>query len=137
MNAVQIALVRDTWSSVRPISQTAAKLFYDRLFELEPSVRPLFTTPVDVQGRKVMQLIDFAVDRLSRPETIVAELRELGRRHVVYGVEDRHYDVVGAALLWTLEQGLGEGFTPEVREAWAEAYALLTGAMRGPTAEAA
>lgn len=137
MNAVQITLVRSTWSKIRPISETAAKLFYDRLFELDPSVKPLFKSSVDEQGRKLMQLIDVAVDRLSRPETLVSELRDLGRRHVAYGVEDRHYDIVGAALLWTLEQGLGEDFTPEARQAWTEAYVLLAGTMRGPAAEAA
>ena len=137
MNHEQIALVQSTWAKVRPISNTAAKLFYERLFALDPSVRPLFKSPIEAQGAKLVRLIDVAVSGLSRVEALAPVLRDLGNRHVGYGVEDHHYDTVGAALLWTLEQGLGTDFTPQVRAAWSEAYGLLSGTMRTPTAEAA
>jgi hemoglobin-like flavoprotein len=137
MKSEQIVLVQSSWEKVKPISETAAALFYGRLFELDPSLKPLFKAPIEEQGRKLMGMITIAVNGLDRLEALVPAVQELGARHVGYGVKDHHYDTVGAALLWTLEQGLGPDFTPEVREAWSQTYSVLADTMRGAVAEAA
>jgi hemoglobin-like flavoprotein len=129
MNADQIAIVQETFEKVRPISETAAELFYKRLFELNPSLKPLFKGDMKKQGRMLMQMIDFAVKGIDEPDTILPTIQDLGKRHVGYGVKEEYYDTVGEALLWALEQGLGESFTPEAKNAWAEAYRLLSGVM--------
>src|SRR5262249_28238363 len=121
MDAAQIAVVQSTFDKVRPLSDTTAEMFYTRLFELDSSVQALFKGDMKAQGRKLMHMIGLAVSGLNRLETLVPAVQDLGTRHVDYGVKHEHYDTVGAALLWTLEQGLGEDFTPEVKEAWAEA----------------
>lgn len=125
----QKALVESTWENVRPISDKAAELFYGKLFELEPSVKPLFKTDLQSQGVKLMKTIGLAVNGLKNLDAIVPVVQDLGRRHVGYGVQKQHYATVGEALLWTLEQGLGEAFTPEVKEAWANVYGLLSSVM--------
>jgi hemoglobin-like flavoprotein len=131
-------LVRSTWALVRPIQEEAARLFYGRLFETDPSTRPLFAHSDMVrQGRMLMQTINIAVTSLDRLEEIRPAIEDLGRRHAGYGVTAEHYASVGAALLWTLGQGLGEEFTPEVEEAWAETYWTLATIMKGAMAEAA
>jgi len=140
MTPEQIRLVRATWSEVVPIANTAARLFYGRLFEIEPDLRRLFQqTDMTSQRTKLLQTLSVAVAALDKMDTLGPALAALGRRHEGYGVEDRHYDLVGAALLWTLEQGLGDGFTPSVRDAWTAAYTMLAAAMRGTadTGEAA
>jgi hemoglobin-like flavoprotein len=134
MTAHQVLLVQQTFENVRPIAATAARLFYDRLFTLDPSLRSLFKGDMETQGHKLMQALAMAVGGLRAPESILPAVQALGARHRHYGVEPRHYDTVGTALLWTLEQGLGDGFTPDVREAWAAAYGLLAGAMQTPPA---
>jgi hemoglobin-like flavoprotein len=131
MTPAQIDLVRSTWEQVMPIADTAAELFYGRVFEMEPAARRLFGTDMADQRRKLMQTLAVAVAALDKLETLRPALEGLGRRHVEYGVQDHHYDLVGAALLWTLEQGLGDGFTGPVRDAWIEAYAALATIMRG------
>lgn len=135
MNPKQITLVQNTFKLVQPIAETAADLFYNRLFELDSSLRPLFKRDIKEQGKKLMQALAFVVKGLSKPETIIPVVQDLGRRHVHYGVEDAHYDTVGTAMLWTLEQGLGEAFTSEVEEAWAAAYGLLAHVMKEAAAE--
>jgi hemoglobin-like flavoprotein len=130
MNAEQIAAVQSTFEKVHPLSDITAEMFYNRLFELDPSVQSLFKGDMKEQGRKLMHMISLAVSRLNRLETLVPAVQALGTRHVDYGVKHEHYDTVGAALLWTLEQSLGGDFTPEVKEAWAEAYHLLTDVMK-------
>jgi hemoglobin-like flavoprotein len=131
MTPAQIRLVRTTWDQVVLIADTAARLFYERLFEMEPELRRLFgRTDMEQQRKKLMQTLAVAVKALDQLETLRPALEALGRRHVNYGVEDRHYDLVGAALLWTLEQGLGDGYTESVRESWSSAYAILAGIMR-------
>jgi hemoglobin-like flavoprotein len=131
----QIALVQATWQQVTPIADTAARLFYGRLFELEPELRLLFgRTDMDEQRRKLMQMLAVAVAALDRPETLRPALEALGRRHVGYGVKDRHYDLVGAALLWTLEQGLGDEYTRSVRDAWTAVYTTLSTIMQDAAA---
>ena len=134
MSPEQIALVQKSFKHVEPIAEIAAGLFYDRLFELDPALRPLFRGDIKEQGRKLMQTLGIVVKGLTRLDTILPAVEELGRRHVHYGVQDRHYDTVGAALLWTLEKGLGAAFTPQVEDAWATAYGLLAGAMKAAAA---
>jgi nitric oxide dioxygenase len=113
----------------------AAALFYERLFAIDPSTRPLFRGDMKSQGAKLMAAIAAVVKSLDRIETMLDDLRALARRHDRYGVQEAHYASVGAALLWTLEQGLGFDFTPEVQEAWATAYGLLSSAMIAATSE--
>jgi len=134
MTPRQIELVRTTFRDIAPMAREAAALFYDRLFATDPSLRRLFRGNMVTQGAKLMQVLEAAIDRLDRIDTLVPVLRDLGRRHAGYGVVDGHYDTVGDAFLWTLEQSLGAGFTPEVREAWATAYGLLAGAMQAGAA---
>jgi hemoglobin-like flavoprotein len=137
MTNEQKELVQASWRKVVPIADTAATLFYDRLFEIDPSVRPLFrSTDMPEQRKKLMQMIGVAVSGLDRVEETLAAVAELGKRHGTYGVTDEHYDSVGAALLWTLEKGLGEQFTPDVRAAWATVYGLLASTMKGAVAVA-
>jgi nitric oxide dioxygenase len=129
MTPQQIALVRESFAKVVPIKEEAAALFYARLFAIDPSTRPLFRGDMKSQGVKLMAAIAAVVKALDRIEAMLDDLRALARRHDRYGVQEAHYASVGAALLWTLEQGLGFDFTPEVREAWATAYGLLSDAM--------
>ena len=129
MTPKEIEVVQRSFAKVAPIADTAAKLFYERLFELDPSLRPLFKTDMDEQGHRLMTMIAAAVEGLGNLETLVPVVQELGRRHVGYGVEPKHYDIVGQALLETLEKGLGPEFTPEVKAAWTSAYTILSGTM--------
>jgi nitric oxide dioxygenase len=137
MTRDDIALVRTSFAAVVPIADEAAALFYARLFELAPDTRPLFSGDVRTQGRKLMTMIGTVVHSLDNLAPLLAVIDNLGRRHVGYGVRDEHYAVVGEALLWTLGQGLGERFTPATREAWANAYTLLSGRMMTAAAEGA
>jgi len=130
MTPEQIRIVQSTWVRVLPIKDIAAQLFYKRLFEMDPSLRPLFRGDLREQGEKLMQIIDAAVNGLSHLERIVTAIRDLGRRHADYGVKDHHYDTVGAALLWTLKEGLGAEFTPKAKEAWAMVYGVLAATMQ-------
>jgi len=130
MTPHQIQLVQSTYSAVKPIAATAAELFYTRLFTLDPALRPLFKGEMHKQGQMLMSMIGSAVQGLSNLERLVPIVRQLGARHVGYGVRTEHYAVVGSALLWTLERGLGEAYTPEVNEAWASAYSLLADVMQ-------
>jgi hemoglobin-like flavoprotein len=132
MTPEQIRLVRTSWLEVLTIGDAAAGLFYARLFEVEPEVRRLFErTDMTAQRTKLLQTLRVAVAALDQMDTLGPALAAMGRRHSTYGVEDRHYALVGAALLWTLKQGLGDGFTPSVRNAWAAAYEMLAAVMRG------
>ena len=130
MNAEQIALVQNSFEKVRPIAATAAELFYGRLFEIDPATKHLFKEDMIEQGRKLMTTIEIIAKGLSVPEVILPAVKQLAERHVGYGVKDEHYASVGAALIWTLEQGLGEDFTPDVKEAWTEAYTFLADVMK-------
>lgn len=129
MTPDQIQLVQDTFKNVVPIKEMAAKLFYERLFQLDPGLKPLFTGDMREQGQKLMGAMATVVGGLRSWERVEPTVRELGQRHVGYGVKPAHYDTVGAALLWTLEQGLGDAFTPEVKDAWAEAYRTIAATM--------
>jgi hemoglobin-like flavoprotein len=137
MNATQIELVQSSFSQVLPIADDAAALFYGRLFELDPSLRPLFRGDMKEQGKKLMTMIAVVVNGLKKLEQILPAVQTLGARHSAYGVRDEHYDTVGAALIWTLGQGLGDAFTDEVRDAWVAAYTLLATTMKDAAAQAA
>ena len=136
MTPQQIELVKKTWVMVVPIADKAAELFYGRLFELEPSYRAMFKHDMTEQGKKLMKTISIAVEALDDVEPLVPTLKQMGADHAGYGVVDRDYNVVGAALLWTLEQGLGEAFTDEVKNAWAAVYEVLADTMKAGAAEA-
>lgn len=130
MTPAQVALVQESFAKVVPIKATAADLFYNRLFETDPSTKPLFgRADMGAQGEKLMATLAVVVNGLRKPEMVIPAAQALARRHVTYGVTDAQYGTVGAALLWTLETGLGEGFTPEVKEAWTAAYTMLSGVM--------
>lgn len=130
MTPAQIAAVQRTFTLVLPIKEQAAELFYGRLFTLDPALKPLFKNDMAEQGRKLMAALSTIVVGLNDLPRIVPVAQSLGRRHVGYGVKDGHYDTVGSALLWTLEQGLNKEFTPEVREAWMAAYTTLASVMK-------
>jgi len=133
MTPRQIELVQTSWSQVlqQPDSaETVAQVFYGRLFALDPALRPMFKGDMAEQGRKLMTMLTFVVRGLTRLEAIVPGVQALGKRHARYGVTDRHYVVVAAALLGTLGQCLGAAFTDDVKDAWATAYNLLANTMR-------
>ncbi|HET8775747.1 MAG TPA: globin family protein [Thermoanaerobaculia bacterium] len=137
MNQKQIELVQASFAEVLPIAEPAAALFYDRLFELDPSLRAMFRGDMTKQGKMLMDMIALVVVNLRNLDRIVPGVRALGTRHAGYGVQDEHYDTVGEALLWTLGQGLGEAFTDDVRDAWATAYTILATTMKDAAAEVA
>ena len=131
MSTIDVALVQRTWDMVLPIADGAAKVFYDCLFELDPSLHRMFArADMAEQRKKLMQMISVAVRGLNRLDELIPAVEALGRRHVGYGVTDSHYVTVGRALLWTLEIGLGEAFTPEAREAWSQTYSTLASVMQ-------
>lgn len=129
MQPNQIALVQNTFKSVVPIKEVAAELFYKRLFELDPSLESMFTGDMREQGQKLMSAMALVVGGLKNWERVEPTVRELGERHVAYGVRPEHYVTVGAALIWTLQQGLGDAFTDEVKQAWTTAYEAIATTM--------
>lgn len=136
MSPEQKTLVKETWQAVAPMAETAARLFYDRLFEIDPTTRPLFKAAnLAEQGRKLIQALTMVVQGLDRQEALLPALADLGRRHGRYGVAAGHYESVRAALLWTLEQGLGVKWTPEVKAAWSAAYTVVADIMRSASDE--
>jgi hemoglobin-like flavoprotein len=124
-----ITLVQDSWQKVAAIAPQAAELFYQNLFTADPSLKPLFKGDMPEQGKKLMQMIGAAVGKLNDLPALVPILQGLGKRHAGYGVEDSHYQTVGAALLKTLGQGLGADFTEEVKEAWTSVYTVMADVM--------
>jgi hemoglobin-like flavoprotein len=129
MTSDQVTLVQQSFAKVAPISETAAVLFYDRLFEIAPSVKPMFATDMKEQRKKLMATLAVVVNGLSNLDSVLPAASALAKRHVGYGAKAEHYPVVGAALLWTLEKGLGDGWTPDVAAAWTAAYGMLSGYM--------
>ena len=129
MTPDQIKLVQQSFAKVAPISEQAAVLFYDRLFEIAPSVKGMFPTDMSEQRRKLMATLAIVVNGLSNIEMILPAASSLATRHVAYGAKAEHYPVVGEALLWTLEKGLGADWTPDVADAWTAAYTMLSGFM--------
>src|SRR5215831_17237426 len=131
----QRELVQSSFALVARIGDDAAVIFYDKLFKLDPSLRSMFEPDMSQQRTKLLQMLTAVVQGLDRLEQLVPVVQDLGRRHAGYGVTDKHYDTVGAALLWTLEQGLGDAFTPETKDAWATVYGLLATTMKQAAAE--
>ncbi len=129
MTPTDIDLVQSSFAKVLPIKETAAELFYGRLFDIAPEVKPLFKGDMKEQGRKLMMTLGVVVNGLKDLASIVPAAEALAVKHNAYGVQPAHYEVVGAALLWTLEQGLGPDFTPQTRQAWTSAYTTLSGVM--------
>jgi hemoglobin-like flavoprotein len=129
MTPHQIDLVQSSFAKVVPIADTAAGLFYARLFEIAPRVKPLFHGDMAEQGRKLMATLGVVVNGLKNLEAIVPAAQALAVKHVAYGVKAADYAPVGEALLWTLQQGLGEAYTAEVAAAWTVAYRTLSGVM--------
>lgn len=129
MTPQQVAEVQASFAKVAPIADQAAALFYGRLFETAPETRALFAADMHIQGQKLMAALATVVNSLDRIEVVIPVAQDLARRHIAYGVQPGHYELVGAALLWTLEQGLGDKFTPGVRTAWTAAYAALSEVM--------
>ena len=126
----QIDLVKETWARVIPISETACRLFYDRLFETSPHLAPMFYgLDLVSQRQKLVKAINMVVMSLERIDALIPSIRDLGQRHLNYGAEESHYAQVGAALLWTLETGLGEDWSEAAEKAWTNAYQLLAGVM--------
>ena len=129
MNPSQVKLVQESFAKVAPISETAAELFYGRLFEVAPQVKAMFPTDMTGQRKKLMATLAVVVNGLGNLESILPAASALATRHVSYGAKPEHYPVVGNALLWTLEKGLGEAWTAEVADAWTAAYGTLSGFM--------
>ncbi|MBE1291666.1 MAG: hemin receptor [Rhodobacteraceae bacterium] len=134
MTPEQISLVQDSFRKVAPIADHIADLFYDRLFAIAPETRALFVDDLAEQKRKLMQMLGAAVSGLNRLDTLLPAVVQLGERHHSYEVVPEHYDQVGQALLWALEQGLGTHFNGDVREAWAAIYGTLADMMIGAAA---
>jgi nitric oxide dioxygenase len=131
MTPTQVKLVQDSFAKVAPIAEPAAAMFYGRLFEIAPEVKPLFRGDMKEQGRKLMTTLRVVVNGLADLGTILPAASALAKRHVGYGVRPEHYEPVGEVLIWTLERGLGAQWTPEVAAAWTAAYATLSGFMIG------
>ncbi len=130
MTGEQINLVQKSFEKIEPIADQAAALFYAKLFDLDPNLRRLFKSDMKEQGRKLMQVISFAVKSLESIDEFIPQVRALGARHADYGVEDRDYDSVGTALLWTLEKALSREYTAPTKEAWTAVYGLLAQTMK-------
>ena len=133
----QISLVKNSWKQVVPIADQAAVLFYGKLFELDPSLKPMFKGDMTAQGQKLTRMISVAVEGLDNLDDIVPAIQDLGVKHLEYGVKNSQYDTVGESLLWTLGQGLGDAFTTEVMSAWTDVYDLLASTMKDAARAAA
>jgi hemoglobin-like flavoprotein len=129
MTPEQVNLVQQSFAKVAPISEQAAVLFYGRLFEVAPGVRAMFPDDMTEQRKKLMATLAVVVNGLTNLEAVLPAASALAKRHVNYGAKAEHYPVVGGALLWTLEKGLGEAWTPETAAAWTAAYGTLSGYM--------
>jgi len=130
MTPEQVDLVQRSWRAVLPVGDTAAELFYGKLFSLDPTIQALFRDDMREQGRNLTAMISVAVGSLSRPERILRAIQQLGRRHAAYGVQPRHYELVEVALIFMLEHVLAGDFTDPVRDAWAATYRLLATSMQ-------
>ena len=137
MTPEQVKLVQESFKKVEPIAPQAADIFYSRLFEIAPEVRPMFPDEMSSQKDKLMSMLGTAVNNLHQVDVIIPAVQELGRKHVDYGVKDDHYQPVGEALIYTLEKGLGDDFTPQVKEAWLATYTTLQNVMTEAAAEVA
>ncbi len=137
MTPDEIKHVQESWAKVTPIAEQAAELFYGRLFEVYPEVQPYFKGDMQEQGRKLMAMINTAVSSLENLEPLIPAIQDSGKRHAGYGVKEEDYGKVADALLWTLEKGLGDAFTAEVKAAWVTVYTALADVMKAGAAESA
>lgn len=137
MTPEQISQVRESFQKVEPIAEKAAELFYNKLFEMDPKLKELFKGDMQEQGRQLMTMIKVAVNGLDKLDSIVPAVEDLGKRHATYGVQDKDYDTVAQALLWTLEQGLQDAWNEDVKSAWVAAYTILAGTMKEAARKAA
>ena len=133
MTPEKIHMVQASFDKILPVAETVSALFYNRLFELDPLLRPIFPVDLQGQGHKLIAMIHVVVANLGRLDTVVPAIQALGRRHSSYGVADQHYETFCAALIWALERCLADDFTPEVRGAWVEMYAVLSNTMKAAT----
>jgi hemoglobin-like flavoprotein len=129
MTTRQIELIRSTWQMVAGDPVAVGTLFYDRLFFIAPPLRAMFRAPIAEQSRKLLSMIGYVISKLDSLEHIIDEIGKLAKRHAGYGVQEEHYTLVGDALLWTLEKGLGHHWNEEVKTAWVTCYGILSGAM--------
>jgi hemoglobin-like flavoprotein len=129
MTPDQVKLVQESFSKVAPISDRAAVIFYDRLFEVAPQVKAMFPADLTEQRKKLMTTLAVVVNGLGNLEAVLPAASALAKRHVSYGAKPEHYPVVGGALLWTLEKGFGAAWTTDVAAAWTAAYGTLSGYM--------
>ncbi len=130
MTPAQIAQIRESWNQIQPVAGNVAQLFYGKLLELDPTLKPMFANDMNERGEKLIKVMTIAVNSLDRMATIKPTVREIGKRHVGYGIKQHHYNTVAAAFLWTLEQALGARFTSEVRDAWIEMYNAISTTMK-------
>lgn len=135
MTPDDIKLIQASWAKVKPISDTAAELFYSKLFELDPAVKSMFRGDMTEQGRKLMAILNTAVNTLDNVDAVVPALQAMGKRHVGYGVKEKDYDTVGEALIWALETGLKDDFTEDTKAAWIAVYTLVADVMKAAAAE--
>lgn len=126
----QILLIQTSFAKVEPIADQAAEIFYNKLFEYDPSIRDLFHHDMKQQGRKLMSMLKIAVAGLDDLGKLVPALQSLADRHTDYGVEIDDYTPVGNALLFALKKGLGRDFTTETRDAWITVYKIIADTMR-------
>lgn len=133
MTPREIELVQSSFEKIEPRVNHLADLFYNRLFEVTPEVRSMFSGDIEEQNNKFAAMLTSSIANLHQFYMVLPQIREMGRRHVDYGVATEHYALVGGALLWVLNQSLGPDFTPEMRSAWTEAHTTLAGAMNGAT----
>jgi nitric oxide dioxygenase len=129
MTPEQVAVVQQSFAKVAPVADRAAVMFYSRLFEIAPQVKAMFPADMAEQRQKLMATLAVVVNGLSNLESVLPAASALAKRHVAYGAKPEHYPVVGSALLWTLERGLGDAWTKEVADAWTAAYGTLSGYM--------
>ena len=131
MTSHEINLVKDSWKTVANIDmETVGELFYNRLFEIAPEVKPMFSrSPMSEQSKKLLSALAYIIAKLDKLDDIIDEVQKLARKHTQYGVKESHYEAVGAALLWTLEKGLGDSWNEELKNAWIKTYTILSGAM--------
>jgi nitric oxide dioxygenase len=131
MTTKNIELVKNSWALVAAMDmETVGALFYNRLFEIAPEVKPMFSkTTIPGQSKKLLAMLSYVIAKLDKLDDIIDEVAKLAQRHEGYGVKAAHYTAVGAALLWTLEQGLGTQWNEELKAAWVDVYTILSGAM--------
>ena len=137
MTPEQVQIVKLTFAQAMSNKDKVGRMFYDRLFAVAPETKPLFKGDIDAQSRKLMDTLALAIGMLRDMPTLVTTLQALAKRHVAYGVRDEHYDTVGEVLLWTLEKGLGQAFTPDARTAWTTLYGTVAKTMRDAVKPAA